>query len=121
MTSYYSNYPDPPVDINRRKRAERLASAREKGRHTKLEWAILKEIFGHCVVCGVSYDELYGGEPCKDHIEPLYCDGCDCIANLQPVCRNCNSRGIGCDFRNMAQPGWVLKYLAEVSVIVGQP
>jgi 5-methylcytosine-specific restriction endonuclease McrA len=93
------------------RRSIRLAAAREKGTHTKLEWRLLHSIFGACVSCGVPYDELYGGHATKDHIKSIMGGGCDCIANLQPVCRECNSQGIGVDLRCEALPGWQTLYL----------
>lgn len=96
------------------RRAIRLARAKEKGRHTKAEWLMLHNIFNRCVSCGVSTDDLHGGQATKDHITSLSCDGCDCIGNLQPVCRQCNTRGIGIDLRNDALPGWQTIYLHKL-------
>lgn len=94
-------------------RAERLAAARAKGIHTKTEWQALSGLFGQCVYCGASYDDLYGGEPTKDHIEPIRFGGCDCIANLQPSCRNCNASGSRQgDKRNIVRPGWVKEFIS---------
>jgi hypothetical protein len=92
-------------------RAERLARARSIGTHTKQEWQILHDIFGSCVGCGVAYSELIGGGASKDHILPIRFGGCDCIGNLQPVCRQCNSSGVYSDCRNAALPGWQTVYL----------
>ena len=55
--------------------------------------------------------ELNGGEASKDHIDPVFCGDCDCIANLQPVCRQCNSSGSLGDMRETALPGWQTLYL----------
>jgi len=96
------------------RRQARLDAARAKGRHTKAEWKTLHDIFGRCVSCGVGYDELNGGEATKDHIEMIALGGCDCIGNLQPVCRQCNSRGVGADLRNDALPGWQTIYLHKL-------
>lgn len=66
-------------------RAERMAEAKKKGTHTKLEWLALQYITGHqCAKCGSEYYV-------KDHIVPLCLGGCDCIANIQPLCTSCNS------------------------------
>jgi hypothetical protein len=54
---------------------------------------------------------LVGGTATKDHIEPIVVGGCDCVGNLQPVCRHCNSEGVGDDFREATLPGWQTIYL----------
>jgi len=92
-------------------RQARLSAARAKGTHTKQEWKILHDLFGRCVCCGISYDMLVGGTATKDHIEPIVVGGCDCVGNLQPVCRHCNSEGVGDDFREATLPGWQTIYL----------
>jgi hypothetical protein len=97
-----------------RTRSERVAHARTKGTHTKDEWKTLHDIFGHCVACGIPYSELNGGKASKDHIHPVFCGGCDCIANLQPVCRQCNSTGRLADMRENALPGWQTIYLHRI-------
>lgn len=93
------------------RRSVRLAAAREKGRHTKREWQTLHDIFGACVACGTPYSILNGGVATKDHIASILGGGCDCIANLQPVCRECNTVGVGGDLRAEALPGWQTIYL----------
>lgn len=104
-----------PTRRSANKRRERLAAARAKGCHTKAEWTALADVFGCCVACGVSYSDLNGGRPTKDHIEPIWIGGCDCIANLQPMCRNCNSGKPSIDdYRNQRRPGWVKFYLARM-------
>ena len=64
--------------------------AREKGatgKHTLREWQELKEESGgHCVFCWTIKPLT------KDHIIPLSEGGTDYIDNIQPLCRNCNSR-----------------------------
>lgn len=90
-------------------RSERLAEARAKGRHTKAEWDALQWATGYkCVCCGISASELEGGVLTKDHIVPIYRGGSDSIENIQPSCRNCNSRkGDDCqDLRETSSPGW---------------
>lgn len=67
-------------------RAQRLAEARAKGRHSAEEWHALVAICGGvCVRCGSS------GALVKDHITPIYQGGSDGIDNLQPLCKSCNS------------------------------
>lgn len=98
----------------RRKRSQRLAIAKEKGTHTKREWTILHDIFDRCVACGIPYDHLHGGVATKDHIEMIFVGGCDCIANLQPLCRECNTSGVNSDLREQALPGWQTIYLHKL-------
>jgi uncharacterized protein YdaU (DUF1376 family) len=70
------------------KRSQRLAAARQLGTHTADEWEALIEVCGGvCVRCGGKPHP----EPVKDHITPIYQGGSDAIANLQPLCRSCNS------------------------------
>lgn len=103
--------PSSARNLNARRRQDRLTAARLKGWHTKTEWKVLHDIFGRCVVCGIPYEHLYGNSATKDHIEPVVVGGCDCIANLQPVCRGCNSRGVFHDLRERALAGWQTIYL----------
>lgn len=66
------------------KRRLRLELARMRGDHTLLEWAeMIVEFSGRCLRCGDTASH-------KDHIIPLYQGGCDCIHNIQPLCRFCN-------------------------------
>lgn len=75
-------------DTNKRLRRERLAAARSRGTHTKAEWAaVLAEVDGECVRCGVACERLQ-----KDHIVPIYQGGSDGLDNLQPVCARCNAQ-----------------------------
>lgn len=78
------------------KNPERLAHlkarryARERGAegdHTLEEWEVLKKKHQQlCLGCK-------GKKPLtKDHIKPLSEGGTDYITNIQPLCRNCNSR-----------------------------
>jgi hypothetical protein len=67
-------------------RAKRVAEAKLKGAHTKLEWLALLHMIGDCCArCG-SKERV-----AKDHIVPISSGGCDCIANIQPLCGRCNS------------------------------
>lgn len=98
------------------KRYERMQAAKAKGTHKTSDWQVLHDIFGACVACSTPYTELNGGAATKDHIHQISDGGCDCIANLQPACRQCNSRGIGEDFREAALPGWQTIYLHKMGV-----
>lgn len=93
-----------------RRRLALQAAARKKGTHTPTEWVALRDAIGRCVSCGITYDRLNGGAPTKDHIVPLIAGGCDCIANIQPACRNCNSGGIGADLRRDGHHEWLNRY-----------
>ena len=112
----------------RKTRAQRLADARQKGRHTPDEWLAMQAIFGGCVACETPAEELHGGACLKDHIVPLYQGGSDGIDNIQPMCRNCNSRkgADTTDFRDLRVPDWrerLAKRLADgcVTPIHPQP
>lgn len=113
MTSEWEGLTDGLTreERGRRKRAARMEAARKKGTHTKQEWKILHDVFDRCVSCGTPYTELHGGGATKDHIHMILSGGCDCIANLQPVCRQCNSSGVYGDMREAALPGWQTIYL----------
>lgn len=64
--------------------------ARERGAdgsHTLEEWEALKVRHGgKCVGCGERMPLT------RDHIVPLALGGTHDIENIQPLCRNCNSR-----------------------------
>ena len=107
----YDDY--QPRAIYVRKRAERLAAARLKGTHTKDEWRALLGVFQECVICRVRQSDCYGNTLCRDHIIPIYQGGCDCIGNIQPLCRECNSRkGPNTrDFRFSVIDDWCSQYL----------
>jgi 5-methylcytosine-specific restriction endonuclease McrA len=77
------------IIINRKKRADRMRLAKEKGAHTKDQWEKLKIACGGiCVFCLGEY-ELINLE--KDHIIPVYQGGSDSIENIQPSCAKCNA------------------------------
>lgn len=74
-------------------RAQRLSAARAIGRHTDEEWEALLDVCGRvCLKCGAAEADLYGQQLTKDHILPISIGGSDAISNLQPKCRNCNTR-----------------------------
>lgn len=85
---YHRNYcKNNPVNISHLK-ARRYA--REKGAigsHTLKQWIELKQSYGDiCAFCK-EHKSLS-----KDHIIPLSKGGSDFIENIQPLCRNCNSK-----------------------------
>lgn len=69
-------------------KARRYARERNaEGSHTLEEWKELCEKFDNkCAKCKESKKLT------KDHIKPLSAGGSDYISNIQPLCRNCNSR-----------------------------
>lgn len=103
--------PSVARDPAARRRQDRLTAARLKGCHSNAEWRVLHDLFDSCVACGIPYSDLYGGRATKDHIQSLASGGCDCIANLQPLCRGCNASGDHPDLRERALPGWQTLYL----------
>lgn len=81
----YDNKPHPERLSVADWRAYRVRRARRKGTHTRSEWIDLRDIIGCCALCGAD------GPLEKDHIIPLSKGGCDCIQNIQPLCKRCNS------------------------------
>lgn len=66
-------------------RNKRMKIAQIRGVHTQEEWQkLLGQSGGSCRKCGSK--ELIE----KDHIVPIARGGCDCIQNIQPLCRKCN-------------------------------
>jgi 5-methylcytosine-specific restriction endonuclease McrA len=68
-------------------RRARMSLARESGRHTPLQWEVMKAALGsRCCRCGRSDCNIE-----KDHIVPIYAGGSDAIENIQPSCARCNA------------------------------
>ncbi|KZE04176.1 HNH endonuclease [Bacillus mycoides] len=76
-----------PENISHLK-ARRYARERNaEGSHTLQEWQELKVKFNNkCAICEEEKPLT------KDHIKPLSKGGSDYIENIQPLCRNCNSK-----------------------------
>ena len=76
-----------PENISHLK-ARRYARERNaEGNHTLQEWNSLKEKFNYkCANCRKEKPLT------KDHIKPLSKGGTGHIENIQPLCRNCNSK-----------------------------
>jgi len=61
-----------------------------EGYFTEDEWALLKRQYHHrCLCCGRQEPDI---KLTKDHIVPLSKGGTNWIANIQPLCRSCNSK-----------------------------
>lgn len=100
--------------VHARRRSKRLEVARQKGQHTPNQWTALTDIFDACVRCA----EPFYDRPTKDHIVPIFMGGCDCIANLQPLCRSCNSgKGGTQDLRPLRNPRWCLDYIEVMEAL----
>lgn len=75
--------------------------------HGDNEWIALTRAFGRaCVRCGGQW------ELTRDHIIPKSKGGCDCIANIQPMCARCNGLkgNDNTDYRYDANPDWAKAY-----------
>jgi len=82
--NYCKNHPENISHLKARRYAREKGA---KGSHTLQEWQDLKKKFNYrCEICGKKKKLT------KDHIKPLSMNGTDYIANIQPLCRSCNSR-----------------------------
>jgi len=81
---YVKNNPERIAHLKARRYAREKGA---KGSHTLGEWQNLCiKNNNKCVCCGEEKKLT------KDHIIPLSKGGSDYIANIQPMCRNCNSK-----------------------------
>lgn len=85
---YHRRYVEKNPENIAHLKARRYARERNAdGSHTLKEWNDLKEKHGYkCASCGEKKSLT------KDHIKPLSKGGTDYIENIQPLCRNCNSK-----------------------------
>lgn len=92
------DHPEQQAAISASARARRL---RAPGSFTTDEWAGLLATYGNrCLACGST------GPLSADHVIPLARGGTGYIANIQPLCRPCNSRKHTktIDYRNGYRP-----------------
>jgi len=81
---YVKSHPDKIAHLKARRYAREKGA---EGQHTIEEWNLLKQKFDNkCAICKKEKPLT------KDHIIPLSRGGSDFIGNIQPLCRNCNSR-----------------------------
>ena len=81
---YVASHPDVISHLKARRYAREKGA---KGSHTLEEWQELKYKFNQkCAKCEQEKPLT------KDHIIPLSSGGSDNIENIQPLCRNCNSK-----------------------------
>jgi 5-methylcytosine-specific restriction endonuclease McrA len=85
---YHRNYcKNNPENISHLKARRYARERKAEGSHTLQQWKDLKEKHGNkCVSCGLKKTLT------KDHIVPLSKGGTDYIENIQPLCKNCNSK-----------------------------
>lgn len=82
--NYCNNHPDVIAHLKARRYARESGAV---GSHTLDEWNNLKNSYGNkCAYCKEEKQLT------KDHIIPLSKGGSDYIENIQPLCRNCNSK-----------------------------
>jgi len=86
------------------RRSVRVSEARAKGTHDLLDWNIMVAVCGYrCVMCRA--DGIRDVILQKDHATSIREGGCDCIANIQPLCPRCNSIK-GCGSADYRPKGW---------------
>jgi 5-methylcytosine-specific restriction endonuclease McrA len=85
---YHRNYCKNNPENMAHLKARRYARERNaKGTHSLQQWKELKIKHNNkCAICGLEKSLT------KDHIIPLSKGGSDYIENIQPLCRNCNSK-----------------------------
>lgn len=82
--NYCKNNPENISHLKARYYARRIGA---EGSHSLIEWEELKLQFNNkCAICDKSKPLT------KDHIKPISKGGSDYISNIQPLCRNCNSK-----------------------------
>lgn len=83
----------------------RRRCAEAQGIITEAQWVDALFWFGYrCLACGSTDAKL-----CIDHVIPLSRGGANSIANVQPLCRSCNSKKHAnyIDYRTPADVAWL--------------
>lgn len=81
---WWQEHPEKQAHYDAMKRARKRNA---EGEHTLEEFRELCEVFGNrCLCCGRTDASLT-----RDHVVPLIKGGGNSIANIQPLCRSCNS------------------------------
>lgn len=85
---YHRNYCKNNPNVISHLKSRRYAKEKNAiGSHTLKQWQELKDSYGNvCALCKLEKPLT------KDHIIPLSKNGSDYIENIQPLCRNCNSK-----------------------------
>lgn len=85
---YHKRYVKKNPDVIAHLKSRRYARERgATGSHTLDQWEQLKDSYGNkCAFCNQTKKLT------KDHIIPLSKGGTDYIENIQPLCKNCNSK-----------------------------
>lgn len=81
-----------PEKVKAKNRQRNHSKRSANGHFTEAQWQARLNFFGRqCVECGTDWDSLRSSEQTMDHIIPLSLGGTNWPANLQPMCRSCNS------------------------------
>lgn len=81
---YVAKHPERIAHLKARRYAREKSAL---GSHSLEEWQRLKKLYNDkCAICNESKPLT------KDHIKPLSLGGTDFINNIQPLCKNCNSK-----------------------------
>ena len=93
---YHRNYvKSHPENIAHLKARHSATRRNAEGSHTLAEWNDLKSKFHNkCAICKIEKKLT------KDHIIPVSKGGSDYIDNIQPLCRNCNSKKYNIIYEN---------------------
>lgn len=76
-----------------RKSKRRARELGASGSHTRADRQAVFESYGHrCIVCAADLLQLPSKDRTLDHVVPFAKGGSNCVSNLQPMCRSCNSR-----------------------------
>jgi 5-methylcytosine-specific restriction endonuclease McrA len=83
--AYRSAHKEERAERQNARRARQIGNG---GSHTKHQWLLLQQAYGHrCGYCSAGAVRLT-----KDHVQPLARGGSDDIGNIIPACLRCNRR-----------------------------